>query len=220
MTYYIVDSAVFIMRNSNLDSSLMITVPSVVDELKNRDSVLFYYLAKEGGLRVEWPEPEMVKEIKRKAEHTRDSEELSKTDIEILAKALEYRDRGVLITDDYAIQNVALQLGTYVVLRYSEGRGVEMPGNAALIHPGEILLTEFMEPLGLTAYRLAKDLEASAPRVGDIVRGKRAISADTALRLGIYFGLPAQFWLNLQNEYDLRRAAASPALKRLAPRAA
>jgi len=73
---------------------------------------------------------------------------------------------------------------------------------------------------GLTAYRLAKDLAVPAPRVGDIVRGKRAISADTALRLGIYFGLPAQFWLNLQNEHDLRRAAGSAALKRVAPRAA
>src|SRR5580693_2170711 len=83
----------------------------------------------------------------------------------------------------------------------------KMAGAAALIHPGEILLTEFMEPLGLTAYRLAKDLAVPAPRVGDIVRGKRAISADTALRLGQYFGLPAQFWLNLQNEYDLRLAA-------------
>ncbi len=95
-----------------------------------------------------------------------------------------------------------------------------MPGNAALIHPGEILLTEFMEPLGLTAYRLAKELCVPAPRVGDIVRGKRSISADSALRLGIYFGLPAQFWLNLQNEYDLLSAAASPALKKLSPRAA
>ncbi|HEY1648905.1 MAG TPA: HigA family addiction module antitoxin [Terracidiphilus sp.] len=95
-----------------------------------------------------------------------------------------------------------------------------MPGKSALIHPGEILLTEFMEPLGLSAYRLAKDLDVPAPRVGEIVRGKRSISADTALRLGIYFGLPAQFWLNLQNEYDLRRAASSAALKRLAPRAA
>jgi antitoxin HigA-1 len=94
-----------------------------------------------------------------------------------------------------------------------------MRGNPALIHPGEILLTEFMEPLGLTAYRLAKDIHVPAPRVGDIVRGKRSISADTALRLGIYFDLPAQFWLNLQNEYDLRRAA-SPALKGLSPRAA
>jgi addiction module HigA family antidote len=95
-----------------------------------------------------------------------------------------------------------------------------MPENAALIHPGEILLTEFMEPFGLTAYRLAKNLAVPAPRIGDIVRGKRAISADTALRLGIYFGLPAQFWLNLQNEYDLRLAAASPALRQVAPRAA
>jgi addiction module HigA family antidote len=98
--------------------------------------------------------------------------------------------------------------------------GAKMPENAALIHPGEILLTEFMEPLGLTAYRLAKDLSVPAPRVGDIVRGKRAISADTALRLGIYFGLPAQFWLNLQNEYDLRRASSSLALKQVTPRAA
>ncbi len=95
-----------------------------------------------------------------------------------------------------------------------------MPSKAALIHPGEILLTEFMEPLGLTAYRLAKDICVPAPRVGEIVRGRRSISADTALRLGIYFGLPAQFWLNLQNEYDLRRAATSAALKRVAPRAA
>ena len=93
-----------------------------------------------------------------------------------------------------------------------------MPANAAIIHPGEILLTEFMEPLGLTAYRLAKDIHVPAPRVGDIVRGKRAISADTALRLGIYFGLPAQFWLNLQNEYDLRRASTNPSLKNFAPK--
>lgn len=96
----------------------------------------------------------------------------------------------------------------------------EMAGNADLIHPGEILLTEFLEPLGLTAYRLAKELHVPAPRVGDVIRGKRAISADTALRLGIYFGLPAQFWLNLQNEYDLRRASRSGALKNVTPRAA
>jgi len=95
-----------------------------------------------------------------------------------------------------------------------------MAANASLIHPGEILLTEFMEPLGLTAYRLAKDLHVPAPRVGDIVRGKRAISADTALRLGVYFGLPAQFWLNLQNEYDLRLASRSAALKAVVRRAA
>jgi len=74
------------------------------------------------------------------------------------------------------------------------------------IHPGEILLTEFMQPFGLTSYRLAKEIGVASPRVNDIVLGKRSISADTALRLGVFFGLPAQFWLNLQNDYDLRHA--------------
>ena len=87
------------------------------------------------------------------------------------------------------------------------------------IHPGDILLTEFMEPLGLTAYRLAKELHVPVPRINDVVRGKRAISADTALRLGIYFGLPAQFWLNLQTEYDLRLAKTAE-LSKIKPRVA
>ena len=87
------------------------------------------------------------------------------------------------------------------------------------IHPGDILLTEFMEPLGLTAYRLAKELHVPHPRINDVVRGKRAISADTALRLGIYFGLPAQFWMNLQNEYDLRMAK-NASLTKVKPRIA
>jgi addiction module HigA family antidote len=84
------------------------------------------------------------------------------------------------------------------------------------IHPGDILLTEFMEPFGLTAYRLAKEICVPLPRVNDIVKGKRSISADTALRLGTYFGLPAQFWLNLQNEYDLR-LASKDALSKIKP---
>ena len=75
------------------------------------------------------------------------------------------------------------------------------------IHPGEILKTEFMEPLGLSSYRLAKDLHVSAPRINDIVRGKRGITADTAMRLSAYFGTSAQFWLNLQNKHDIWRAA-------------
>ncbi len=86
------------------------------------------------------------------------------------------------------------------------------------IHPGEILRTEFMEPLQLTAYRLAKELCVPHPRINDIVRGNRSISADTALRLGIYFGLPAQFWLNLQNDYDLRVAARTSLLSKVKPR--
>ena len=71
------------------------------------------------------------------------------------------------------------------------------------IHPGEILLEEFMEPLGITGYKLAKDLSVPAPRIYSIVNGKRAITADTALRLAHYFGTSPEFWLNLQSHYDL-----------------
>ena len=91
---------------------------------------------------------------------------------------------------------------------------------AFVIHPGEILKEEFMQPLSLTAYRLAKDLHVPAPRVNDIVRGKRAITADTAIRLGIYFGLPAQFWMNLQTDYDLRLASAASGIGNVTPRKA
>jgi addiction module HigA family antidote len=84
------------------------------------------------------------------------------------------------------------------------------------IHPGEILKTEFMEPMGVSAYALAKAL--SFPGIYEVVRGDRAISADTAIRLGRYFGLPAQFWLNLQNDYDLRLAEGSGVGERIKPR--
>ncbi len=86
---------------------------------------------------------------------------------------------------------------------------------AFAVHPGEILRSEFMEPLGLTAYRLAKAL--SFPGIYEVVREERAISADTAIRLGKYFGLPAQFWLNLQNDYDLRIAERSGIGKGIEP---
>ena len=71
------------------------------------------------------------------------------------------------------------------------------------IHPGEILLEEFLNPMEISQYRLAKDISVPARRINEIVHGKRAISANTALRLGKYFGMSAQFWLNLQNHYDL-----------------
>jgi antitoxin HigA-1 len=70
-------------------------------------------------------------------------------------------------------------------------------------HPGEILLSEFMEPYKLTNYRLAKDLDIPESRIGKIVKGERRITADTALRLEMYFGMNASFWLGLQNDYDL-----------------
>lgn len=77
---------------------------------------------------------------------------------------------------------------------------------AFAIHPGEILREEFMKPLGLTSYRLAKELHLPIPRVNEIVREKRSVTADTALRLARYFGTSAQVWMNLQAEYDLRQA--------------
>jgi addiction module HigA family antidote len=71
------------------------------------------------------------------------------------------------------------------------------------IHPGEILLEEFLKPLDISQYRLAKDVNVSARRINEIVHGDRAISANTALRLAKYFGNSPQFWLNLQAHYDL-----------------
>ena len=71
------------------------------------------------------------------------------------------------------------------------------------IHPGEILLEEFLKPMGISQYRLAKDISVPPRRINEIVHGKRSISADTALRLGRFFGISPQFWLNLQNRFDL-----------------
>ncbi|MBE2199649.1 MAG: HigA family addiction module antidote protein [Anaerolinea sp.] len=71
------------------------------------------------------------------------------------------------------------------------------------IHPGEILLEEFLQPLGITQYRLAKDIGVPARRINEIVQGKRRITADTALRLSRYFSLSERFWMNLQGRYDL-----------------
>ena len=73
----------------------------------------------------------------------------------------------------------------------------------ANITPGEILLEDFLKPMGLSQYRLAKDIGVPARRINEIVKGKRTITADTALRLGRFFNMSAQFWLNLQSHHDL-----------------
>ena len=74
------------------------------------------------------------------------------------------------------------------------------------IHPGEILREEYMHPLGLSVYALAKDLKLTRSRLNDIVLERRAITADTAVRLAKYFGTTAQFWMNMQSSYELREA--------------
>jgi addiction module HigA family antidote len=73
----------------------------------------------------------------------------------------------------------------------------------APVHPGEILVEEFLKPLKISQYRLAKDISVPPRRINEIVLGKRSITADTALRLARYFGLSERFWLNLQSRYDL-----------------
>lgn len=73
----------------------------------------------------------------------------------------------------------------------------------AAIHPGEILLEEFMKPLGVTQYRLAKETDVPPRRINEIVQGQRGVTADTALRLAKFFGTSEMFWLNLQAHYDL-----------------
>lgn len=71
------------------------------------------------------------------------------------------------------------------------------------VHPGEVLLEEFLEPMELSQYRLAKDISVPPRRINEIVHGKRSVTADTALRLARYFGTSDRFWLNLQTSYDL-----------------
>jgi len=78
-----------------------------------------------------------------------------------------------------------------------------MPKKIQPIHPGEILMTEFLMPFNISQYRLAKDISVAPRRINEIIHGSRAISADTALRLGKYFKTSPQFWLNLQSHYEL-----------------
>jgi len=76
----------------------------------------------------------------------------------------------------------------------------------APIHPGKILLEDFLQPMGISQYRLAKDTSVPARRINEIVHGKRAVTADTALRLGKFFNMSPQFWMNLQSRYELEVA--------------
>jgi addiction module HigA family antidote len=85
------------------------------------------------------------------------------------------------------------------------------------IHPGEILLEEFMKPLGITARQLSADIDVPPSRISELVNGRRPITADTALRLGLYFSMEPQFWMNLQSEYDMR-VATRELQSKVAPR--
>lgn len=88
-------------------------------------------------------------------------------------------------------------------------------------HPGEILAEEFLKPMGISNYRLAKELDIPATRVGDIVAGKRSVTADTGLRLSKYFGMSEGFWTGLQDDYDraVAKDAMAKALEKITPMA-
>lgn len=88
------------------------------------------------------------------------------------------------------------------------------------VHPGEILREEFLKPLGITPYELAKRLRVPVPRINDIVLERRGVSADTAVRLSRFFGTTEQFWLNLQGAYEVSRVRAERAteIERIEPR--
>jgi addiction module HigA family antidote len=99
-------------------------------------------------------------------------------------------------------------------------KGNKRNGPGWNIHPGEILREEFLKPMGLSVYRLAKEIHVPAPRVNDVVLEKRGITADTAVRLARFFGTSEQFWMNLQASYDVRKAKAELAkeLAKIKPR--
>ena len=85
-------------------------------------------------------------------------------------------------------------------------RGLRMPKRIAPVHPGDVLREDFLKPLGMSVYQLARALAVDAARLNEITRGRRGITADTALRLGRYLGTSAEFWIGLQSLYDLRVA--------------
>ena len=80
--------------------------------------------------------------------------------------------------------------------------------NLKNIHPGEILIEEFLKPLEISAYRLSKEISIPQTRISQIIKGNRRITADTALRLSKYFGTSAKFWLGLQNDYDIEQESS------------
>ncbi len=87
-------------------------------------------------------------------------------------------------------------------MRYRKMKTQKLPP----IHPGKILLEEFLEPMGITQYRLAKDTSVPPRRINEIVHQKRSITADTALRLGVFFNMSPHFWMNLQSRFELEKA--------------
>jgi antitoxin HigA-1 len=105
----------------------------------------------------------------------------------------------------------------WIITKVINQRSIKMAKLLDEIHPGEILLEDFMKPMGITARQLAADIDVSPSRISELVHGTRPITADTALRLGLFFRMDPRFWLNLQSEYDMRMIMRNLADK-IAPR--
>src|SRR5665213_570066 len=88
-------------------------------------------------------------------------------------------------------------------LKHESFKGITTGRKLAAVHPGSVLLADFIEPLGITRYRVAKSLGVQQRRIDEICAGSRSVSAETAVRLGLAFGIEPQFWLNLQSQYDI-----------------
>jgi antitoxin HigA-1 len=103
----------------------------------------------------------------------------------------------------FGIQMDLMRLKSSITTEYFKVKN-QMTKLLEEIHPGEILLEDFMKPMGITARQLASDIDVPPSRISDIVHGRRQITADTAFRLGLFFSMEPRFWMNLQTEYDLR----------------
>ena len=146
--------------------------------------------------------------------HTPDAAEAATLSLTIPAKDCEVRNALVAARQRLSVWGVDQDTLAAAEIVLAEVLNNIVEHAYAKIPPGEILLEEFMKPLGVSRNRLARDIDVPVTRVGEIVAGTRTITADTALRLGSVFGMPAEFWLNLQNAYDLRvaRRTTWPAL--------
>ena len=112
---------------------------------------------------------------------------------------LEKRARELDIGDLDGMQKMPIRSRLWIIIRRENMKSKKIQP----VHPGEVLLEEFLKPMGISQYRLAKDISVPARRVNEIIHGKRSITVDTALRLSRYFGISERFWLNLQIRYDL-----------------
>lgn len=120
---------------------------------------------------------------------------------------------------EFALNGVKETLLTWKWLIITDDKGQNMINRIPNIHPGEILLEEFLKPMGITAYRLSKETKIDQTRISGIIKGKRSISVDTALRFSKFFGNSPEFWINLQSHFEIeeKKREMDRELKKIKP---